>query len=110
MTTIMNRRRAGLSCATSALALTVFAGAAFAQTGALEEIVVSARKTEENLMTVPLAITAITAGDMEAHGIKQMTDVSLFSPSFHFQNETGGGSGRNDRSIRQMTFRGLSVA
>ena len=87
-----------------------FVPRATAQNIALEEIVVTARKVEENLMTVPLAITAITANDIENRGIKQIEDVSLFTPSFHFIPQTGGGSGRNDRSSRLLTFRGMSIA
>lgn len=78
--------------------------------GGLQEVTVTARKSEENLMTVPLAVTAITAQDIENQGIKGLTDISSIAPSFHFTNQTGGGSGRNDRSGRNLTFRGLSIA
>jgi iron complex outermembrane receptor protein len=91
--------------ATSAAALmsVTAAAPAFAQ---LEEIVVTARKIEENLMTVPIAITAFTNKDIEAIGMKQLTDVMLFTPSFHFVNQQGG-SGRNDRTSNALVFRGL---
>ncbi|MDX2222105.1 MAG: TonB-dependent receptor, partial [Rhodospirillaceae bacterium] len=72
----------------------------------LEEIVVTARKREENLMTVPLAITAFSAADIEARNIKQLNDISSFTPSFSFSNQQGG-SGRNDRSTNSLVFRGL---
>ena len=77
---------------------------------ALEEVVVTARRAEESLMSVPLAITAMTSGAIEKQGIKQLTDIANFAPSFHFSNQAGGSSGRNDRSTRLLTFRGLSVA
>ncbi len=76
---------------------------------ALEEIIVTARKVEENLMTVPLAITAFSAKDIEAQGIKQLNDVMLMTPSFNFVNQQGG-SGRNDRSANALVFRGLFLA
>jgi iron complex outermembrane recepter protein len=76
---------------------------------ALEEIIVTARKIEENLMTVPLAITAFSSKDIEAQGIKQLNDVMLMTPSFNFVNQQGG-SGRNDRSANALVFRGLFLA
>ncbi len=75
----------------------------------LEEITVTARKVEENLMTVPLAITAFSAKDIETQGIKQLNDVMLMTPSFNFVNQQGG-SGRNDRSANALVFRGLFLA
>lgn len=80
-----------------------------AQGLALEEIVVTARKVEENLMTVPIAITAFGEKDIEAIGIKQLGDVMVMTPSFHFVNQQGG-SGRNDRSSNALVFRGLFLA
>jgi len=77
---------------------------------ALEEIVVTARKTEESLNDVPLAITAMTDAQLASRGIQSLTDVSYFTPGFHFQNQTGGGSGRNDRTLNTLTFRGLTLS
>lgn len=42
----------------------------------IEEIVVTARKHEENLQTVPVAITAFTAADIEAAGIRDLRDIA----------------------------------
>lgn len=72
----------------------------------LEEIVVTARKVEENLMSVPLAITAFSSADIESAGIKQLNDVMLMTPGFNFVNQQGS-SGRNDRSASSLVFRGL---
>ncbi len=72
----------------------------------LEEIVVTARKVEENLLEVPLAITAFSARDIESMNLKQLGDIALMTPSFNFVNQQGA-SGRNDRSSRALTFRGL---
>jgi iron complex outermembrane receptor protein len=91
------------------------AGPALAQGNApptglqLEEVTVTARKVEENLMTVPIAITAFTAKDIEDTGIKQLTDVMRMTPNFNFVNQQGG-SGRNDRSANALVFRGLTLA
>ncbi|MBL8631560.1 MAG: TonB-dependent receptor [Rhodospirillaceae bacterium] len=91
------------------------AGGAYAQQQAqsqglaLEEITVTARKVEENLMTVPVAVTAFSEKDIEAINIKQLTDVMLMTPSFNFVNQVGG-SGRNDRGTNSLVFRGLFLA
>ena len=57
-------------------------------------------------MEVPLAITAFSEKTIEDQGIKQLTDVMRFTPSFNFVNQQGG-SGRNDRSANALVFRGL---
>ncbi len=74
----------------------------------LEEIVVTARKKEENLMEVPVAVTAFSAQDLEARDMEQLTDIQLYTPSFSFTNMQGG-SARNDRSSNALVFRGLSL-
>ena len=64
------------------------AGVAYAQSGddsiRLEEVTVTARKVEENQMTVPMAITALTSKDLEATGAKQLNDIMAMTPSFYF--------------------------
>jgi iron complex outermembrane receptor protein len=51
----------------------------------LEEIVVTARRREEKLQTVPLAITAFTQQDIEKQHIQQVSDLSRQVPSFTFR-------------------------
>ena len=75
----------------------------------LEEVTVTARRVEENMMTVPIAITAFSAKDIEDQGIKQLNDVMRMTPGFNFVNQQGG-SGRNDRSTNSFVFRGLYLA
>ncbi|MFL2771959.1 MAG: TonB-dependent receptor, partial [Rhodospirillaceae bacterium] len=90
-------------------ALSVPASEPLAQQLTLEEIVVTARKVEENLMEVPLAITAFTAEELEAIDMAQLEDIQLYTPSFSFTNMQGG-SARNDRSSNSLVFRGLTLA
>ena len=77
-----------------------------AQVG-LEEITVTARRVEENLMQVPLAISAITASDIENRGINNLIDLGKFTSGLFAQV---GVNGRTDRSSTKLTFRGLSTA
>ena len=101
------KRTTALAATTALVTSLVLPGAAaMAQSLALEEIVVTARKIEENLMEVPLAITAFSSADLEAADMSTLEDIQLFTPSFFFSNQQGG-SGRNDRSSNSLTFRGL---
>jgi iron complex outermembrane receptor protein len=75
----------------------------------LEEIVVTARRAEENVMSVPIAITAVTAETIEQRGIENVIQLSEFTPGM-FSNVQNHGNGRMDRSVRRISFRGLSAA
>ena len=55
----------------------------------LEEVVVTARKQSEQLINVPLAITAFTAEAIEARGISNLDDVAAFTPGLTFSNVIG---------------------
>lgn len=56
---------------------------------ALEEVVVTARKSTESLIDVPLAITAFTADVIESRGIANLDDVASFTPGLTFSNVLG---------------------
>src|ERR1700740_786775 len=49
-------------------------------TGRPEEIIVTARKREENLQSVPIAITALTADDIRAENIISPMDLKNHTP------------------------------
>ncbi len=94
-------------CAVAGASFLLPASRAVAQGAALEEIVVTARKVEENLMEAPLAISAMSADTLEKMNLTEMTEIASFTPGFHYVNQVGGGSGRNDRSASSLVFRGL---
>jgi iron complex outermembrane receptor protein len=73
-----------------------------AQRVAIEEIVVTARKVEERLQDVPLAITAFTAADLERRNINELEDVARFTAGLVVED---GGSG----FFVVPTLRGLTV-
>ena len=54
---------------------------------ALEEITVTARKTQESLQDVPVAITAITADTIRDLGLQGLADVSKITAGLIFDNE-----------------------
>ncbi|MEO0972106.1 MAG: TonB-dependent receptor [Pseudomonadota bacterium] len=63
----------------SALAAAVaWSGSAWAQ--GLEEVVVTARKVEESLQDVPIAVSAFTGEDLEARGFTTVADVAQVTP------------------------------
>ncbi|MEO8224853.1 MAG: TonB-dependent receptor [Gammaproteobacteria bacterium] len=65
-----------ISGSRAAVAIVGVALAAFAVDAlAVDEIIVTTRKREENLQTVPIAVQAITATDIEQKGIVNLADV-----------------------------------
>ncbi len=54
------------------------------------EIIVTARKREENINVVPLAISAFTADDMARRNIEGLVDVAKYTAGFSFENYAGG--------------------
>jgi outer membrane receptor protein involved in Fe transport len=68
---------------------------------ALEEIIVSARKREENLQTVPVAVSVLSADAIEKLNIASISDVSKFSSSVIFDQ---GFASQDTR----VTIRGLA--
>lgn len=106
---------AALLASVSITALTLPAYAQEAEASATEEaavdedrkltaVVVTARKTEESLIDVPLAVTALSAIDLEARGIEDINDIAAFTPGFSNQAQSVG---RNDRGFKQFVIRGL---
>jgi len=74
------------------LASVVAPGAAWAQqsagaqSGAIEEITVTARRREESLQEVPLAVTSISGEALEATGAQDITAVSQSTPNVTLEN------------------------
>lgn len=64
-----------------------------AQDVALEEIIVTARKREENLLDIPVAITAISADQLENYGLNDISDIAKIVPGLTF-----------DRSVTQNDY------
>jgi iron complex outermembrane receptor protein len=50
----------------------------------LDEIVVTARKREENLQDVPIAVTALSAETLRREGVKDVQDITARDPSLSF--------------------------
>lgn len=63
-----------------------------AQDKGLEHIEVTARKTVENLQTVPVSLTSIGAAELTENGISVITEVQRFSPNTTLQTSRGTNS------------------
>ena len=89
----------------------------------LEEVVVTARKKEENIQDVPIAITQFSAEDIERAGIRSLTDVAAFTPGLTFSSlfgeflpvpvirgvaPTAIFQGKQCRGVRRRSLRGRS--
>ena len=71
---------------------------------AIEEVIVTARRREERLSEVPMAITALTAKSMELSGIQTIMDVGREVPNL---NITRFGVGNTSHAA--ISIRGLGV-
>jgi outer membrane receptor protein involved in Fe transport len=73
-------------------------GNAAAQTGGLQEVVVTATRREESLSRVPISVTALTGEDMDVRGLKDFQDIVRFTPGVNIDT-----TGTNAISIRGIS-------
>jgi outer membrane receptor protein involved in Fe transport len=76
---------------TSALAAPAF--------GEIEEVVVTAQKRAEDIQTVPIAITAFTSQDLQAHQINEFKDLQFSTPNVSYTKGNFTGSDFQIRGI-----------
>ena len=62
--------------------------------GPIEEIVVTARKRTETLQDTPVAVTAVTADQIEDYGIQSLADISKMTAGLLFDSEFTRGANR----------------
>lgn len=73
-------------------------------------ITVTARRRDESITDVPLAITVVTAEKLDKLAIHSTNDLANYVPGLQFSDFTPGNS-RNDRGgNRPLIFRGLNLA
>ena len=97
------RRLAGVAavCAAALMGIQDLAAQEF------EEIVVTARKRDESVLEIPVAVSAYSQEDLDALGMNTLEQLASVTPGFVFQTIGAGGfGGRYNPSIR---FRGLGV-
>ncbi len=106
----MNTPQTVLSTVITATLLLVNGPSVQAQEGAIDDdaidlIVVSARKRNELITDIPIAITAFDAEKIEDLGLQSILDLPAVTPGFQYE-KFAGIPGRFDNSPR---FRGISV-
>jgi iron complex outermembrane receptor protein len=77
-----------------AVAAPAQAGQPAATNGSLEEIVVSARRTNENLQNVPVAITAFSSEQLQQQNARSVADLAMLTPGLqvNYSTSTSGGA------------------
>ena len=75
----------------------------------LEEIVVSARKKNENVIDVPIAIDTVTSSQIEALDLESLAEIAKFTPGMYYTDFNASGTPRQDRLARSFVVRGLSL-
>jgi iron complex outermembrane receptor protein len=73
---------------------------ATAPASTLQEIVVTARRRNEDIQTVPIAITALSANDLREDRVETVADLMQFVPSLVALNAT-------NRDANQLSIRGV---
>ena len=68
---------------------------------AIEEIIVTARKKEESIQDVPMAVTAIT-DQLRESSVRRIEDIQAFAPNLYINRTPGIGSGA------AITIRGVA--
>ena len=111
MSTLKNKFIA--SGATLGLALSFSAGAGAQEENTetfrrFDEIIVTARKREENVQETPLSITVFTAKTIKAVGIRDMADIAKFTSGFSLDDEFGRTDGVRPVIRGQATILGES--
>jgi len=75
--------------ATSALAVSLIAGAAHAQgaSNVIEELVVTAEKREQSLQDIAVAVSAFTSEKRDLVGINSVADLTNFTPGLQYSSQ-----------------------
>lgn len=83
--------------------LNAMAGPVLAQSRgfSLEEVLVTARKQEETLQNVPLAVTSFSSDDMSSLNMINTNDISSFTPNIYIEPAEGG-----NPTAAKVTIRG----
>ncbi len=78
-------------CEADTIVLDTQSTASTADTGALQEIIVTAEKRSERINDVPMSITAATGDDLREQRITDPAGLAKFVPGFNFTQSTYGG-------------------
>ena len=75
---------------------------AFAQ-ASLEEVIVTAQRTEQSLQDVPIAVTALSSDDLDTKQVITFSDLQLNVPGLNFGQTNFGAASVNLRGIGRLS-------
>jgi iron complex outermembrane receptor protein len=75
--------------------------------GAIEEVLVTARRREESLQDVPIAISAFGGENLQQRGVESIQNMNAVAPNLSVMG--GGNSGESQASFRVRGMPGVSV-
>ena len=87
----------------TAIALTITGTEVMAQTGALEEVIVTATKRAESLQDIPVTVNAFSSETIQEAGINNAGDLAIMTPALNTNVNTSPFNAR-------MTIRGIGTA
>ncbi|RYF92660.1 MAG: TonB-dependent receptor [Caulobacteraceae bacterium] len=79
-------------------------------TGAVEEIVVTAQKRDQQAIDVPVALTAYSGARLDKLGVEDFADLALFTPGFEVQDQSPNNPGFVMRGITSDSTDSFSEA
>lgn len=100
-----------LICAAPAALIWAHPAAAADETGApsLEEVIVTARKREENIQQIPVAVTAVSAEKLDNYGLRSMEQIAASIPQLNIvRGNSGSGATISLRGIGS-TFTSIGI-
>ena len=65
----------------------------------LEEVVITARRREESLQSIPMAVSAYSGESLEYRGIERLDEISRFAPNLSLGNNPSFGGASNSAAI-----------
>jgi iron complex outermembrane receptor protein len=77
------------------------------QSGALEEVVVTATRRSERLQDVPVSVMAFSQEKLDAQGLKNIDDLSRLSPGLTFQRNGMSSAGNYNDEGSDINIRGV---
>jgi iron complex outermembrane recepter protein len=98
--------RVGAGIVFSGLLLSTSATVHAAAASAIEEVVVTAQRTEQSLQEVPIAVTAFSGAMLEDKQIISPSDLQLNAPNVSFTATNFGGSSFSIRGIGRLVIAG----
>ena len=99
----MNKLIAIGACFLAASILTTVEAAESAESGLIEEVIVTATFRETNLMETPVAISAVTDDMVENLGAQSMEDVFTMIPGLNMVAGANGTNGESRYTVRGIT-------